>query len=48
VGIGRRGKCFYCSEQFRPVMAAAADTGITITPWPIHRVGIAQTIRYVS
>jgi hypothetical protein len=39
---------FYGSDQFRPVMAGAADMGITTTPWPMHRVEIDQTIRHVS
>ena len=36
---------FYGSAQFQPVMAAAAEHGITTVPWPMHRVEVERTIR---
>jgi hypothetical protein len=36
---------FYSSEQFRPVMAGAADAGMSNAPWPLHRIEVAQTLR---
>jgi hypothetical protein len=36
---------FYGSEQFRPVMAGAADIGMTNAPWPLHRIEVEQTLR---
>lgn len=39
---------FYGSDQFGPVTAAAAELGITSTPWPMRRVEIDQAIRHLS
>jgi hypothetical protein len=39
---------FYGSDQFAPVTAAAAELGITSTPWPMRRVEIDQAIRHLS
>jgi len=39
---------FYGSDQFQPVAAAAAELGITTTPWPMRRVEIDQAIRHLS
>ena len=34
---------FYGSEQFAPVRAEAERTGITTTPWPVHRIELSPT-----
>ena len=39
---------FYGSAAFQPVMAAAGEQGISTTPWPIHRLEVAQTISQVG
>lgn len=39
---------FYSSEQFGPVMAGAAEAGITTTPWPMHRIEVEQILRQVG
>src|SRR5579872_5830932 len=39
---------YYSSEQFRPVRDAAADAGLTTTPWPLHRTEIDQTMRQLG
>ena len=42
------GNAFYRSEQFRPVMTAAANAGINTTPWPMYRVEVGRTIKHVG
>ena len=39
---------FYDSDQFGPVTSAAAELGITSTPWPMRRVEIDQAIKHLS
>ena len=39
---------FYGSDQFGPVTSAAAELGITSTPWPMRRVEIDQVIKHLS
>jgi hypothetical protein len=39
---------FYGSDQFGPVTSAAAELGITSTPWPMRRVEIDQAIKHLS
>jgi hypothetical protein len=39
---------FYGSEQFQPVTQGAASAGITTTPWPMHRLEVAQTVKSVG
>jgi len=37
---------FCSSDEFKPVMAAAASAGISTTPWPLHRLEIDRTIKH--
>ncbi|MFN2569750.1 MAG: hypothetical protein ABR564_09155, partial [Candidatus Dormibacteria bacterium] len=39
---------FYGSEAFETVQAAAQRAGISITPWPLYRLEVYQTLRQKS
>jgi heme-degrading monooxygenase HmoA len=39
-------KAFYESDQFKPVMAAAANAGISTAPWPMHRIEIERALKH--
>ncbi len=39
---------YYGSETFGAVQAAAQSAGISITPWPLYRLEVYQTIRHKS
>jgi hypothetical protein len=39
---------FYGSEEFSAVTSNAEAMGIAISPWPLHRVQIAQVVHQID
>lgn len=41
-------EAYYGCEAFAVVQSTAESAGITVTPWPVHRLEIYQTLRETS
>ena len=39
---------FYGSEEFSAVTSNAEAMGITTSPWPLHRVQIAEVVHHLD